>query len=101
MKVFIKEGVLTYFEGSSYYDLRESFEVDKLVKLIEEVGVRGGHIGWSLAYKKLGSNGEWYVDEYQFGRSVREAMEMTKDLIEKGKLKIEYELRTDVPTRCF
>lgn len=100
-KVIIKDGILIIHEGDGYYDTRESFEIDKLVKVIEEIGVRGGHVGWSIVHKKLDEKGEWYESEMMMGRKIRTILEEIKELIDTKKLKIGYEIRTDVEQRCF
>lgn len=99
--VNIKDGILIIKEGDGYYDTRASFEVDKLIRLVEFVGVKGGHVGWELRYMDLDRNGEWFENGWDFGRKVRGIMEEVKKLINSGELKIEYEMRLDEPTRCY
>lgn len=100
-KVKIKDNILIIKEGDGYYDVRTSFEIDKLIAMVEEVGVKGGHIGWRFIYKDLGRDGEWFENEYEFGRKVRDIMEEIKGMIDEGRLNIEYRVELDVPTRCF
>jgi hypothetical protein len=100
-KVFMKGNILVIHEGDDYYDTKESFEIDKLVKIIEEVGVKGGHIGWSIVHKKLDSDGEFRETEMMMGRKIRDIMEKIKEMRVKGDLKIGYEVREDMPTKCF
>jgi len=99
--VKIVDNLLVIHEGNDFYDTRCSFEIDKLIKVVEDVGVKGGHVGWSFCHKKLDSDGNLFEAEYMMGRKVKPILEEVKELIDSGELNLEYEKREGMKQRCF
>jgi hypothetical protein len=90
---FVDDEVLILNSGLGHYDIKEAFLLKELEGLEELVGVRGGHIGWSL--KSEGNK------EYDFGRKYYEMMELVKKLIDDGTLKIKYTCKTNQEQRGY
>ena len=98
--VYLKDGILRIYEGDGYYDTDISYELDKVVRVKEEVGVKGGHIGWSIYHKKL-DGGEWVVREDQMGRKSKRLMKELQGLVTEKKLDIELDVEKGVVARCY
>lgn len=92
---------LVLSSGDGYYDINYRFPVSDVISLTEEVGVRGGHVGWSVAIrtdkylKTLGQN----YETIDMGRKDYPLMEELKELIKKKKLKIKILQLNDVPQK--
>lgn len=84
---------ITLSSGSGYYDVNYSFPIEELEEIIEEVGVRGGHIGWQIKLKTM--NG------YDFGRNHHGILSELLDYVKKEKLKVKHTILKDRPTKCY
>lgn len=101
-KVTVHDGLLSIYTGSGYYDLNETYDATKIFELVQEVGVRGGHIGWQLKSKsnKYESIGQDY-ETFDFGRKYCHVMEEVKKLIKSGKINAKITVLKDRPTKCY
>lgn len=100
----IKNEIMTIFEGGGYYDLKARFDVNNLRELVEEIGVKGGHIGFKIKYfNPLADycNTEQELSSYDFGRKQRWAMDLLKELMEKKIIKMKLIQEFDKPTKCY
>jgi len=93
------DDILIIKTGDGYYDINTTFEANKIFELIEEEGVRGGHIGWKLKMKS-DRFACGYVT-FDFGRKYYGIMEEVKELIQSGKLKAKINILKDMPTKCY
>jgi len=102
--VEIKNGIMSIFEGDGFYDLHTRFDIKNLRKLVEEIGVKGGHVGFKILYfNPLGEycNTEEELSSYDFGRKQRWAMDLLKDLMDRKVIKMELIQEFDKPTKCY
>jgi len=95
MEVSIQGKLLYMTTGTGYYDLNKTLKVSEITTLIEEVGVRGGHVGWRLMTKDDQEYG------HDFGRGCRPVMEEVKNLIESGEINAKIVIEKDKPQKCY
>jgi hypothetical protein len=93
----IENGVLILSSGSDYYDTNHRIPVSDVIGLCEEVGVRGGHVGWGIKVKD--NNAPFRT--ISMGRKERMMMDEVKDLIESGAIKADIETIHNQPQKGY
>jgi len=104
MSVTLENNILHIYQGDGYYDVNVRFEADRIKKLIEEVGVKGGHVGWTLKYYDPTKDYTHYdepLSNHDFGRKVRWLMDEVKELIKTKKIKAKIITFKDRPQKCY
>lgn len=79
--------------GDGYYDVNCSFPIEELLEIVEEVGVKGGHIGWQLKFETKPS--------YDFGRKYHYIMKELLEYVKDNDLEVKHTVLNDVPTKCY